>query len=175
MIAFAYFLVGAVVLLRLAELVIATLNTRALLARGARPAKDTAYPFIVALHVSWLVALVVLLPHPFAMNKVFLALFAAAQAARVWVMASLGSYFTTRIVTLDGEALVARGPYRFMRHPNYAVVVAEIALLPLAFAEYGVAIGFSLANAGLLAWRIAEEDQALAARRELATKPARQA
>jgi methyltransferase len=173
MIAAAYAIVGAVVLARLIELFLSARNTSALLARGGRQCEDGAYPFIVALHVCWLVALVIFLPRPFAFRWYFLAAFGLAAAARVWVMASLGPWFTTRIVTLDGETLVSHGPYRFMSHPNYAVVVAEMALLPLAYGEYGVAVSFSLANAALLLWRIRDENRALAARRTISARPAR--
>jgi methyltransferase len=84
---------------------------------------------------------------------------------------SLGPYWTTRIVTLPGAPLVQRGPYRFLNHPNYAVVTAEIAALPLAFGAYAIAITFSLANLALLAWRVRIEDRALAARRGIAAPP----
>ena len=89
------------------------------------------------------------------------------QAARVWVIASLGPYWTTRIISVPGAPLVTRGPYRFVRHPNYMVVAGEILALPLVFGEIGVAIFFSLANAAMLFWRIREEETGLAARRNL--------
>jgi methyltransferase len=89
------------------------------------------------------------------------------QAARIWVIASLGPYWTTRIISVPGAPLVRRGPYRFVRHPNYLVVAGEILALPLAFHEIAVAIFFSLANAAILFWRIREEETGLVTRREL--------
>ena len=94
-----------------------------------------------------------------------LGIFIALQLARVWVIATLGPYWTTRIITLEGAPLVRKGPYRFVRHPNYLVVAGEIAALPLAFGEVDVAIAFTLLNAAMLAWRIRQEDIALALRR----------
>jgi methyltransferase len=91
--------------------------------------------------------------------------FAALQLMRIWVIASLGPYWTTRIITLDGAPLVRRGPYRFLRHPNYWVVAAEIAVLPLAFGAWPVALVWTILNALLLRLRIRAEDAALEARR----------
>ena len=90
------------------------------------------------------------------------------QIGRIWVLASLGRYWTTRIVTLPGAPLVRRGPYRFMRHPNYLIVELEIISLPLAFGATALAFGFGIVNAAMLWWRIRVEDQALAARRATA-------
>ena len=84
------------------------------------------------------------------------------QAARVWVIATLGRRWTTRILVLPRLPLVRTGPYRFMRHPNYVVVSAEIAVLPLAFGLVGYALVFSVLNAAALAVRIKAENAALA-------------
>ena len=94
----------------------------------------------------------------------WLGVFVVLQGLRLWVLASLGPLWTTRIITLPGAPLVRRGPYRFLRHPNYAVVVAEIAVLPLVFGAWRIALVFSLLNLALLAWRIRVEQQALAPR-----------
>lgn len=153
---------------RVAELWLARRNTRILLARGGAEHGRGQYPYFVLLHAAWLAALLVLVPWDTPPSWTFLGLFAVVQAGRFWVLWSLGGYFTTRIVTLPGAPLVRRGPYRFMRHPNYLVVVAEIALLPLAFRAYAIAIVFSILNLGLLSWRIRVEDRVLAPRRRLA-------
>ena len=157
---------------RLIEVVYAERNTRALLARGAVEVGRAHYPLIVVLHAAWLTAIVLLLPADAVIHWWALALFIALQLARVWVLLTLGPFWTTRIITLDAAPLVRRGPYRFVRHPNYLVVAGEIAALPLAFGEVGVAIVFTLLNAAMLAWRIRQEDQALAARRALPASPA---
>lgn len=161
----AYAIVAYVAIARLVELAVAMRNTRALAARGAVEHGAGHYPPIVLLHVAWLVSLVLFLPRPFAMHWGWIAAFAVLQVLRAWTMASLGPWFTTRIVTLDGAPLVTGGPYRFMRHPNYAIVIGEIASLPLAFGETPVAIVFLALNVPMLAWRIRVEDRALAARR----------
>lgn len=120
------------------------------------------------LHVSWLVAIVATLPPSPSIHWPAVAALIALQGLRLWVVVALGPYWTTRVLTLPGVPLIRRGPYRFLRHPNYAVVVAEIAALPLVFGQVIIAIVFSVLNAALLWWRIRVEDQALQARRELA-------
>jgi methyltransferase len=145
---------------RLAELLLARRNTARLLAAGAREHAAAHYPLIVAVHAAWLGALWLLAPgRP--VSLVWLAVFAVLQALRIWVLATLGPRWTTRIIVLPGEPLVERGPYRLLRHPNYAVVVSEIAVLPIAFGLPLVALGFSALNAAVLAIRIRAENAAL--------------
>jgi methyltransferase len=163
----AYGLILLVAAQRLAELFLAHRNTAALKARGAVEIGAGHYPLIVALHAAWLFAVAVFLPNAPSVNGWFLAAYLLVQGLRVWTLASLGPYWTTRIITLPGAPLVRRGPYRFLRHPNYLVVTLEIALLPLAFGEVAVAAVFTLINAAALAWRIRQEEGALAARRAL--------
>jgi methyltransferase len=150
---------------RLVEVVYAERNTRALLAKGAVEVGRAHYPLIVILHAAWLASIALLLPADAVIHWWAMGLFVALQLARVWVIATLGPYWTTRIITLEGAPLVRKGPYRFVRHPNYCVVAGEIAVLPLAFGEVNVAIAFTLLNAAMLAWRIRQEDTALAVRR----------
>ena len=123
---FAWIIIALVALQRLAELVYAERNTRALLARGAIEVGRAHYSLIVAVHAAWLIAIVVLLPRDVQVNFILLAVIVVLQASRVWVLAALGPYWTTRIITLKDAPLVRRGPYRFLRHPNYAVVIGEI-------------------------------------------------
>jgi methyltransferase len=146
---------------RLAELAYAARNTSRLLSRGGVEFGQTHYYPIVALHAFWLMALW-LFGHDRAADPALLAIFILLQAARVWVIASLGPRWTTRIVAVPGEPPLTRGPYRWLRHPNYLIVVLEIALVPLALGLWGVAIAFSLANAILLYIRIRAENGALA-------------
>jgi methyltransferase len=119
----------------------------------------------VALHALWLATIVFMLPAHAAINWLALALFLILQVGRIWVIATLGPYWTTRIITLDGAPLVRSGPYRFVRHPNYLIVAGEIAVLPLVFGEVAVCLVFSVLNAALLLWRIRQEDAALSVRR----------
>jgi methyltransferase len=147
-----------------AELVHARRNTQALLAKGGVEAGAGHYPLLVLLHGAWLAALLYVVPGDATPSWGWLGVFMVLQALRLWVMVSLGPYWTTRIITLPGAPLVRSGPYRFLRHPNYVVVVAEIAVLPLVFGAWRIALLFSLLNLVLLAWRIRVEQQALAPR-----------
>jgi methyltransferase len=137
------------------------------MARGAVEIGAGHYPLIVALHAAWLAAVVLFLPSPPTVDFRVLGLYLAVQALRIWTLASLGPYWTTRIITLPGAPLVRRGPYRCLRHPNYLVVTLEIALLPLVFGEIAVAVVFSILNAALLTWRIRQEETGLVGRRTL--------
>ena len=153
-------ILALVTLQRLGELWLSNRNTRRLLARGARESGAAHYPLIVAVHVLWLATLWWLAPtRP--IDGFWLAMFVLLELARIWVVASLGARWTTRIIMLPGEPLVRRGPYRFVNHPNYLVVVGEIAVLPLVFGLWQVALLFSLLNAAILAVRIREENRAL--------------
>lgn len=160
----AQWIVVALAVARLAELVHSRRNRTRLLARGGYEVGAGHYPFIVLLHAAWLAVLFLGVPAAAEPNWILLGLFAILQGLRVWVIASLGEYWTTRIVTVPGAPLSRHGPYRWVRHPNYAVVAAEIAILPLAFGAWQIALGFSLVNAGLLAWRMAVENRVLAER-----------
>ena len=162
----AYVILGLVVLQRLAELVYAERNTAALKRRGAVEIGRAHYPLVVLLHAAWLVAIAALLPAEPRIDWPLIGVFAVLQGLRIWVLATLGSYWTTRVITLKDAPLVRSGPYRFVRHPNYLVVAAEIAVLPLAFGEVAVAVVFSMLNAAVLAWRIRVENRALAPRRD---------
>lgn len=159
-----WIVIALVILLRLAELVYAGRNTARLLAQGGVEHGRGHYLVIVALHAGWLTSLALLVPPDTPAQWPWLALFAMLQVARVWVIASLGPYWTTRIISLPGAPLVRRGPYRFLRHPNYWVVAAEIAVLPLAFGAWQIALAFSALNALVLAYRIRVEQAALAPR-----------
>lgn len=155
-------ILGLVTLQRLGELLIARRNTRRLLARGAVEVSAGHYPAMVAMHAAWLAGLWWLAPGH-AVAVVPLAVYGALQAMRAWVMLSLGPRWTTRIIRLPGAPLVRRGPYRLLSHPNYVVVVGEIAVLPLVFGLTWYAAAFSVLNALVLVVRIRAENVALAA------------
>jgi methyltransferase len=151
---------SAVTLQRLAELAYSHRNETRLRAQGAVEHGAGHYPAMVAIHASWLVALwwfaAVLRPNPW-----LLVVFLILQGLRIWVLATLGGRWTTRIMVLPTAPLVARGPYRFLPHPNYAVVTAEIFVLPIAYGLIELAIVFSCLNAAILWVRIGAEDKAL--------------
>jgi methyltransferase len=159
--------VGAIALSRLAELAYAAKNARALRMRGAVEFGAAHYPLFVLLHAFWLLSVLVWVPWSAAVNPFWLALLVVLQFLRLWIIASLGPYWTTRVLTLPGAPLVRRGPYRLVAHPNYLCVAAEIAVLPLVFGAWQIALVFALLNAALLAWRIRVEGRALAPRRAL--------
>lgn len=157
-------ILALVVIQRLAELALASRNTRRLLARGGREIGRDHYPLFILLHASWLLAIALATPPPLQPSWLLIGLFAVLQLLRVWIIATLGPYWTTRVITLDGAPIVRSGPYRFVRHPNYWVVVGEIAVLPLAFHDWAIAFVWSILNALLLRHRIRIETAALAPR-----------
>jgi methyltransferase len=152
---------------RLGELLWAEQNTRRLRRQGAVEADAAGYPLFVPLHAGWLAAMALLVPAAATPIGSLLLLFAVLQLLRLWVLVSLGRFWTTRLLTLPGAPLVRKGPYRWVRHPNYFVVAAEIAVLPLAFGAVAIAVLFSVLNLLLLGRRIRIEDRLLASRRRL--------
>jgi methyltransferase len=170
-VSFASIILALVTLQRLGELVLAQYNTNKLLARGAIEVGAAHYPLIVAVHALWLIALWVYGRNQ-EVNLPALAAYVTLQELRIWILVSLGSRWTTRIIVLPGEPLIASGPYRYFSHPNYAVVVGEIALLPLTLHLPMLALVFSLLNAAVLTIRIRTEARVLD---ELSRWPARAA
>ena len=158
--------VGLVAIQRLLELRLSRRHERLLRARGAVERGREHYPLMVGLHVLWLLSTLVegLLRGPDipVYWPVPLALFLLAQLLRYWAILSLGDYWNTRVLVVPGTRLVARGPYRYLRHPNYAVVIVEIATFPLIFGDWITALVFSILNAALLFVRIRTENRALA-------------
>ena len=149
---------------RLAELVYANANTRRLLAEGGREFGQKHYPLFIILHIGWLIAIAVFAQPSATPNLALLIAFIASQALRFWTLASIGRWWTTRIISAPHFPRVKKGPYRFIPHPNYTVVVIEIAMLPLLLGAPIVALAFSIANAMLLAWRIRVEADVLTER-----------
>ena len=156
-----YVIVALVAAQRLWEVGYAKRNTAKLRTAGAVEYGTGHYPLFILLHGAWLVTLFLVPGRGVAVP--FVALFLVLQALRLWVLMSLRDRWTTRVLVLPGQPLVRSGPYRFARHPNYLIVTAEIAVLPLAFGLWELALIFSGLNAALLAWRIRVENRALAA------------
>jgi methyltransferase len=158
--------VGLVAGQRLLELRLSRRHERILRARGAVERGGGHYPLMVGLHVMWLLSALVegILRGPGlpAYWPIPLALFLLVQPLRYWAIFSLGEYWNTRVLVVPGTRLVRRGPYRYLRHPNYVVVFVEIATFPLIFGAWVTALIFSILNAALLYVRIREENRALA-------------
>ena len=153
-------ILGLVTVQRLGELVLARRNTRRLLAAGGEEHGASHYPLMVGLHAAWLLGLWALAwDRPASLP--WLAAYGVLQALRVWVLTSIGSRWTTRIIVVPGETLVRKGPYRVLSHPNYLVVAGEIAVLPMVFGLSDDALVFSLMNASMLWVRIRAEEAAL--------------
>ncbi len=161
--------VAAISVQRVLELVLARRNERKARARGAVERGQGHYPVIVGLHSLWvastLVEGLVRGPEPPSLWPLALLLFLLVQPLRYWAIFSLGPYWNTKILVVPGARLVARGPYRYVSHPNYVVVVVEILAFPLIFGAWATALVFTVLNAAVLYVRIREENRAL---RELA-------
>jgi methyltransferase len=157
----SYVIIGTVALQRILELIYSARNARALRARGAIEVGVGHYPLLVAVHVAWIVALFVSVNAETAIYPVWLALYVLLQLGRTWVLLTLGRYWTTRLFHLESVPTIQSGPYRFLRHPNYLVVVGEIATLPLVFGLWHIAVIFSLLNGAVLLWRIRIENRFL--------------
>ena len=158
---------GLVLLQRVIELVWARRNTVRLRRLGGVEADAEGYRYFVLFHAGWLASLALFVPAATPPIWPLLGFFALLQLGRLWVISSLGHFWTTRIVTLPGTPLVQTGPFRWFRHPNYLLVIAEIALLPLAFGAVAIAGSFSTVNLTLIVRRIRIEESLLAPRRGL--------
>ena len=156
-----YAVVGFLVVQRLAELGLARRNHRALLARGAVEVGQAHYPAMVALHAGWLLALPATIDPRTAVSLPLLAVFMLLECGRVWVIATLGSRWTTRVVVLPGAAPIRSGPYRYVRHPNYVIVCGELAVVPLMFGAWTLAATASVLNLLVLRARLRVENAAL--------------
>ncbi|OMP66064.1 isoprenylcysteine carboxyl methyltransferase family protein [Domibacillus epiphyticus] len=159
------FIITIVCLQRIVELVIARRNEKWMRKQGAVEAGAEHYPLIVALHICFFISLaveVVMMERSLSpWWPLLLTLFLFAQAGRVWSLFSLGRFWNTKIIILPGAKVVKRGPYRWIRHPNYVIVAAEILVLPLLFQAYYTALVFSVLNAIVLSIRIPTEEKAL--------------
>jgi methyltransferase len=159
-----YVVLALVTAQRLIELIYAQRNSRRLRSNGGIETAAWQHPLFVLMHAAWLASLLVFVPPGTIPNWYLLAVLAILQGLRVWIIASLGPYWTTRIISMPGVPLVRAGPYRWIRHPNYIVVTMEIAVLPMAFGATTIAVVFSALNAALVALRIRAEEAALAQR-----------
>ena len=161
----AWVILALVAAQRLGELIYSRHNEAALRRRGGVEVGARHYPLFILVHGGWLAALAVWVWREPSVDWWWLGLFALLQIFRVWVLASLGPYWCTRVISVPNAPLIATGPYRWLRHPNYLLVVGEVAVLPLVFSAYAIAVTFSILNALLLFHRIRIENAALRDRR----------
>jgi methyltransferase len=161
--------IGVIIVLlqRGLEELYSTANMRRLMAAGAAEAGREYYPVIVVAHLVWLAAVFFLLPADAPVLWVPLCLYLLLQVGRYWVIATLGRFWTHRIITLEGAPLVASGPYRIMAHPNYAIMAAEVALLPMIFGGWLLGVAMVVLYAPIILYKIVLEDRAIAPRRLL--------
>ncbi|MEO9498043.1 MAG: isoprenylcysteine carboxylmethyltransferase family protein [Parasphingorhabdus sp.] len=150
---------------RLGELVYANRNTRRLLSEGGEEFGADHYQYFIFLHSAWLAVIFLMVDPLHVLNPFLLSLFVGTQILRVWTLASIGRWWTTRIISAPHFDLAKRGPYRFLNHPNYLIVVLEIAIVPLLMGLPWVALLFSILNAILLRHRIGVENKVLALRK----------
>jgi methyltransferase len=140
-------------------------NTTRLIAEGGREAGRDYYPVVAITHLAWIAAIFLLIPSTAAVNWPLAGLYLLLQVARYWIIATLGRYWTHRIITLEHAPVVHGGPYRYLRHPNYVVTIAETFLLPLVFGDAAIAVIFGCVWSAVLYYKIILEDAALAERR----------
>ena len=146
-------------------------NTRRLLQQGAHEVGRDFYPIVATAHLCWIAGVAFLVPPQAPTYTPLLFAFLALQPLRYWIIATLGPYWTHRVITLVGAPVVDQGPYRFLRHPNYAVTLAETLLLPLAFGQVALGVIFTVLWAAVLRYKIGMEDRALGVRRTAQAVP----
>ncbi len=150
-----------IIVQRLTELIYANRNTKCLLAEGGEEFGADHYQYFIFLHSAWLGIILLMVDPLHAIHPAMLGLFIGTQLLRIWTLASIGRWWTTRIISAPHFDRVKRGPYRFLSHPNYTVVVLEIAIVPLMLGLPAVALIFSILNAILLRHRIGVENRVL--------------
>ena len=149
------------ILQRLSELIIARSNEKWLLQHGAIQYGQSHYPFIIALHTTFIISIIAeyfLRGQP-PISWLFLAIFIAVLLFKFWALSSLGKYWNTKIYRIPGVYPVKKGPYKIFKHPNYGEVICEIAIIPLVFNLYYTAIIFTVLNAIMLSVRISVENK----------------
>lgn len=152
---------------RIVELFIARRNEQILRSQGAFEVGQKHYPFMIAMHVSFFISLIMeVILFNRSISKLFpflLLFFFLVQFLRIWCIVSLGKFWNTKIIILPGANVLKKGPYVFMRHPNYFVVSMEFLLIPLMFQAYFTAFTFTFLNIIMLSIRIPLEEKALMA------------
>jgi len=159
---FALF-ISFVILLRIGELILSKRNEKWLLQHGAIEYGQKHYPFIVVLHVLFIVSMIIeyTTKQTKTFNPFLLVFFLLFLIFKVWIILSLGKFWNTKIYHIPSFPLIKKGPYKYFKHPNYLVVVAEIAVIPLVFGLYCTSIAFTVLNFIMLSVRVKEENKVL--------------
>jgi len=154
-------LISILILQRLLELVIARRNEKWLLKNGAFEYGQRHYPIIVALHTLFIVSLIgeYCIKQATGLNVIFLTAYIVLVVLKIWTIYSLGKYWNTKIFRIPGMSPVSKGPYKSFKHPNYIIVIGEIAVIPLIFNLYFTAVVFSVLNVIMLTVRIRHENR----------------
>ena len=159
------YVVGFVIFQRIIELLIARNNEKWIRSQGGYEVGAKHYPYMVAIHIGFFISLIIeFVTFKEGVSRFWLPLFVlfiSLQLMRVWVISSLGRYWNTKILVLPGANVVKKGPFHFIRHPNYVVVTCEIIVIPLMFGAYFTAVVFSILNIIILSVRIPKEEAAL--------------
>lgn len=162
---FFLYIVGFVIIQRIVELFVARNNEKWIRSQGGYEVGAKHYPFMVAMHVGFFISLIIeFLVFDRSLPAFWIPLFvifAMLQMMRVWVISSLGRYWNTKILVLPGAHVVKKGPFHFIRHPNYVVVTLEIIVIPLMLGAYFTALVFTVLNFIILSVRIPIEEAAL--------------
>lgn len=155
--------ISFVILLRIGELILSKGNEKWLIQNGAVEYGQRHYPFIVALHILFIISLIIeyIARQPVTINLLILFFYFSLLIFKTWIILSLGKFWNTKIYHIPNFPLIKKGPYQYFKHPNYMIVVAEIAVIPMIFQLYFTAVTFTLLNAIMLFVRIKEENKAL--------------
>jgi len=155
--------ISFIILLRIGELILSKRNERWLLKNGAIEFGEKHYPYIVSLHILFFISLIFEYSRQqtSSYNILLIIIYLLLVAFKAWVILSLGKFWNTKIYHIKNIPLIKKGPYKYFKHPNYVVVTAEIAVIPLAFHLYFTAIAFTLINMIMLYVRIKEENKVL--------------
>lgn len=158
------FFIGFLIIQRLSELMVAARNEKWLRANGAVEYGKEHYPFIVLLHTAFIISVIgeYIYGNQTGVNYFFIVLFFVLIVIKVIVISTLGHYWNTKIFKVPGSKPVATGIYKYIKHPNYVIVILEIAIIPLAFNLYYTAVVFTILNAIMLTVRIKKENEVLA-------------
>jgi methyltransferase len=155
--------ISFIILLRIGELTLSKGNEKWLVQNGAIEYGQRHYQFIVALHILFIISMIIEYSarQPASFNLFILFFYFTLLTFKTWVILSLGKFWNTKIYRIPNTSLVKKGPYQYFKHPNYLIVVAEIAVIPLVFQLYYTAIAFTLLNLMMLFVRIKEENKVL--------------